>query len=230
MTGIGTNEPFWANIRQREFAGQPLNLNPGTLGTIAQSVRHTMRQFNDAEGGAVPLGQYQRRREAVARCQSVASDLWPTQTHSCIVSTPSTQTMAVLTFALREVVEANNRRPVRVLTTQHEHYGGVAGFEQHPGYAVSYLPCDGCSLPAFHDALEQTRPQIVLLSHVLYDRCAELPMQRMAALCRDIYPQALIIIDAAQSLGLRALPIDCADIVVASTHKWLHGPRGLGYI
>ncbi|WP_026876527.1 aminotransferase class V-fold PLP-dependent enzyme [Jiangella gansuensis] len=72
------------------------------------------------------------------------------------------------------------------------------------------------------------RTAAIVVSHVSYLSGHRLDLAALASVANDA--DALLIIDATQSLGV--IPVDAmvADIVVASTYKWLLGPHGTGVV
>lgn len=80
--------------------------------------------------------------------------------------------------------------------------------------------------------LEHLRPQTKMLgiSHVLWNTGQVLPLQSLIQACRQHNPEILILVDAAQSVGV--LPLSLAELDVDcyafTGHKWWCGPDGLG--
>lgn len=80
--------------------------------------------------------------------------------------------------------------------------------------------------------LQHLRPQTKMLaiSHVLWNTGQVLPLQSMIQACRQQNPDVLVMVDAAQSVGV--LPLTLAELDVDcyafTGHKWWCGPDGLG--
>jgi L-cysteine/cystine lyase len=74
------------------------------------------------------------------------------------------------------------------------------------------------------------RTRLVAISHVLWNTGQVLPLAEMIAACRQQNPTVLILVDAAQSVGM--MPLDLAqmdvDFYAFTGHKWWCGPDGLG--
>ena len=74
------------------------------------------------------------------------------------------------------------------------------------------------------------RTRVVALSWVQYASGFRSDLARIGAACRE--RGILFVVDVIQALG--ALPLDverdCVDIAVASAHKWLLGPEGIGLL
>lgn len=71
------------------------------------------------------------------------------------------------------------------------------------------------------------RTRIVALSHVSYRTGFRMDLTGVADAVRAVNPDALIVVDATQSLGVVPVPPGRYDILVASTCKWLLGSHGL---
>ena len=76
------------------------------------------------------------------------------------------------------------------------------------------------------------RPEtrMVVLSHVLWNTGQVLPLSAIAQACRAQNPDCVIVVDAAQSVGV--LPLRLSDYEIDAYaftgHKWWCGPDGLG--
>lgn len=74
------------------------------------------------------------------------------------------------------------------------------------------------------------RTRVVALSWVQYASGFRSDLARIGAACRE--RGILFVVDVIQALG--ALPLDverdCVDVAVASAHKWLLGPEGIGLL
>lgn len=221
----GADEP-WERLRLREFPGARLNLNAGTLGTPARSVLAAQQAFWRDELRAWPLGQYRRGREDLARARALVRALWgPTPV---AVTGGASEAMTRLTLALHTRLAP---APIRVLTSGHEHTGGVQGFLRHPDFVVDYLPDTALADPAaLANQVAQRRPHVLLLSQVTYCTGQLLPISDHLLAARAVDPALWTLVDAAQALGLVAPALAHADAVVASGHKWLFGPPGSGLL
>ena len=123
----------------------------------------------------------------------------------------------------------------RVLTTRHEHPGGLGpllAVRDRFGVEIGYVDIgdgedDDRSVAAFADVLDD-RTRAVAFSHVLWTTGAVLPVARIAAAARDA--GAATIVDAAQSVGAMAVRPDelGVDALAMPAQKWLLGPEGMG--
>ncbi len=99
---------------------------------------------------------------------------------------------------------------------------------EHHGWAVELLAVDGTGVLAL-DALEarlaSDPPDLVLVDQVAAHRGLVQPAEVVVALCRA--HGVPVWLDAAQAVGHVEVPVG-ADAVVATSRKWLTGPRGVG--
>lgn len=118
----------------------------------------------------------------------------------------------------------------RVAVTRGEYGPSVAWLRDH-GAVVLDLPDDDegtVDLDALPGWLDRERPALAVLTHLASQRGLVQPVAAVAALCREA--GLPVVVDAAQSLGhLRCDDVD-ADAWVATSRKWLAGPRGVGVV
>ena len=74
------------------------------------------------------------------------------------------------------------------------------------------------------------RTRLVLLSHVLWNTGAVMPIAAVAQRLKQHPRTPWLLVDAAQSVGAIAVEqvAPCADIYAFTGHKWCCGPEGLG--
>jgi hercynylcysteine S-oxide lyase len=98
------------------------------------------------------------------------------------------------------------------------------------GFARRALPIDGEGRVAVEEAaagLAADPPDLVHLTAVASHRGVVQPLRQMSQLCAEL--GLPLIVDAAQALG----QVDCAagaDVIYASSRKWIAGPRGVGVL
>lgn len=123
----------------------------------------------------------------------------------------------------------------RVVTTRHEHAGGLGPLVNlRDRFGVELVLVepdphgdDERTLAAFDEAI---RPgtRLVAVSHVLWTTGAALPVAGIAELAHA--RGALVVVDGAQSAG--AIPVDVGalgvDLYAVAAQKWLLGPEGMG--
>ncbi len=122
----------------------------------------------------------------------------------------------------------------RVLTTRHEHPGGLGpllALRERLGVEVEFVDVgdggdDERTIAAFAAALERPA-RAILASHVLWTTGAVLPIRRLGELARSA--GAVMIADGAQAAG--AIPVSVEELAVdayaIAGHKWLLGPEGM---
>lgn len=217
------DQDLWDRLRVRQFPGARINLDPGSIATPAQAVRAAMQGFWDDELFAYPEGQVQRGRAERRRARALAAALWGGDPPALTAGT--SEALRTIASALRERL-GGSEAPL-VLTSGHEHPGATAAFE--PGFRAAILPDAALRDPAAAGAIAAAqRPAILLLSQVTYTIGQVIPVREIAAAVRAAAPEVFVIVDAAQALGLVPPALTGADFVVASGHKWLFGPPGVG--
>jgi selenocysteine lyase/cysteine desulfurase len=89
---------------------------------------------------------------------------------------------------------------------------------------------DGCIEPAEVVAAIDERTRLVAISWVQYATGFRHDLARLGAACHAV--GALFVVDAIQGLGALAFDVERAqvDVAVASAHKWLLGPEGIGLL
>ena len=123
----------------------------------------------------------------------------------------------------------------RVLTTRHEHPGGLGpllALRDRLGVELDVVDIgdggdDERTIAAFTAALDRPA-RAILASHVLWTTGAVLPIRRLGELARSA--GAVMIVDGAQAAGATPVSVDelAADAYAMAGHKWLLGPEGMG--
>ena len=211
--------------------GAGIYLNAGTSGPMSAETQRAMDGQAQRElitGRASPdLLPETRERMAEARA-SVAAVLVADPDDVALTHSTSDG----LNLAINALPWA---RGDRVLTTRHEHLGGLGpllALGERLDVEVEQVDLgdggdDDRSAAAFERAL--ARPaRAILVSHVLWTTGAVLPVARIAAIARAA--GAIVIVDGAQSAGAIAIASDelGADAYALSAQKWLLGPEGMG--
>lgn len=131
----------------------------------------------------------------------------------------------------------NWRQGDRLLISDCEHPGIVAAVsELSRRFGVELETCplretlnQGDPVAAIAECV---RPEthLVVLSHILWNTGQVLALAEIIKACRRQNPEVLILVDAAQSVGV--LPLNLAELEVDfyafTGHKWLCGPDGVG--
>ena len=125
-----------------------------------------------------------------------------------------------------------------------EHPGVVAAAQElarREGLSITTLPVLHRSCHHVGDELDQSvlaaleqalspRTRLVVLSHVLWNTGAVMPIGAVAQRLQQHPRSPWLLVDAAQSMG--AIPVEAAaslaDIYAFTGHKWCCGPEGLG--
>lgn len=227
---VSSNEGAWETFRQDHFPHRHINLNPGTLGSPAREVSEAMRDFHSDDRVAHPLVQYRNGRDVVVRAMATAKKLWRTEAHALHITPGATACSSLLALSLARLADRLGW-PLRVLTTAHEHIGGLRAFERLPEFHVRRLTVrEMRDRDAFRCQVSRYYPDIVLFSHAAYDSGCILPVNQWASDIKTLCPHAWTLADISQSLGLLPPPFEHMDVLFASGHKWLFGPRGTGLL
>ncbi|MGZ3690937.1 MAG: aminotransferase class V-fold PLP-dependent enzyme, partial [Pseudobdellovibrio sp.] len=224
------SENDWENYRSKHFPNLAVNLNPGTLGTPSIDALEAMRKFATDDLLGSPREQYQQGQEAMLASAATAEKLWPSAEHSLHIAPSATQSSNLMALALARV-SSQRKRPLRVLTTAHEHIGGLGALIKMREFGVVYLSeHEMQDLSAFKQRVIKSKPDIGFFSHITYDRGQVLPVSDWAAILKNLNSEALVLVDISQSLGLLPPPFEQTDMLFSSGHKWLFGPRGSGLL
>jgi len=224
------DEVYWDNFRLINFPSDRINLNPGTLGTTSQGVqrlRGPQSRFQQDDG--YPLGWYEQARKSHLRIKALGSELWPAASYGLTVTYSTTQAVNIIALSLIRFFYKTMLPPFKVVTTLHEHHGGIGAFENLPEYQVYYLSDEilGDREQLANKMLE-LKPALAVFSHVFYATGILPPVQDWMTITKENVPECKIMLDVAQSLGVLQIPFGLADLVIGSTHKWLFGPHGGG--
>lgn len=211
--------------------GAGIYLNAGTSGPLPAESHKAMEDqaaYELAVGRASPAGFpvfFERADECRAAIAAV------------LVADPADIALThSTTDGMNQAVNALPwQRGDRVLTTNHEHPGGLGpllSLRDRAGVEIEIVDVgDGgdeeAVVAAFAAAL--VRPaRALVFSHVLWTTGAVLPVRRIAALARE--RGAVTIIDGAQAAG--AIPVSVEELGVEAYavpgQKWLLGPEGMG--
>jgi len=205
-------------------------LNAGTCGPVPAESQRAMDE-QTARELAVGRGSPDLWPEALARMDEARASV-----AAVMVADPADIALThSTTDGLNAVVTSLPwRAGDRVLTTDHEHPGGLGPLlALRDGHGVEIERVDvGDGDPdrvvaAFEAALARPARAIVL-SHVLWTTGAVLPVARIGALARSA--GAVSIIDGAQSAGAIPVVLDelGVDAYALPAQKWLLGPEGMG--
>ncbi len=211
--------------------GAGIYLNAGTAGPIPAE---TQRAMDDQAARELAVGrahpdQWPETLERMAEARaSVAAVLVADPDDIALTHSTSDGVNAAITALPWQPGD-------RVLTTSHEHPGGMgpllalrdrAGVELEPVDIGDGGDPDSV-VAAFAQALERPA-RAIMVSHVLWTTGAVLPVARLGRLAAAAGTVA--VIDGAQSAG--AIPVQVEDLGVGAyavpAQKWLLGPEGMG--
>jgi L-cysteine/cystine lyase len=127
----------------------------------------------------------------------------------------------------------------RILITDCEHPGIVAAVQEiSRRYGVEVDTCPVLATLNAEDeaavgaiaAHVQPHTRLVVLSHILWNTGQVLPLAEVVQACRQQNSDVLLLVDAAQSVGVLPLNLTELDIdfYAFTGHKWLCGPDGVG--
>ncbi len=223
-----TDERYWHRFREKHFSSERINLNPGTLGTTSAPVKKIRSATHSME--ASPLAMYEAGRIKNDEIHVLCEQLWPAPEYELMVTHAISQTMNLLCLSMLRRFHQQGKGPYKVITTLHEHKGGVGAFHHLPEFEVHYIDDDTLANPELLKIkVNELQPHVALISHVYYDTGNIAPITNFCNVVRQNALNCKIIIDVAQSLGVYDPPFEAdADVIVGSTHKWLYGPHGGG--
>jgi len=122
----------------------------------------------------------------------------------------------------------------RVVTTAHEHQGGIGplyALRDRNGVELAFVDAgadgdDDRTLAAFEAAITPDT-RLVSISHVLWTTGAVMPVARIAEIAHD--RGAVVVVDGAQATGAIPFRFDDlgADLYGLPAQKWLLGPEGM---
>jgi L-cysteine/cystine lyase len=127
----------------------------------------------------------------------------------------------------------------RILITDCEHPGIVAavqeisrryGVEVDTCPVLATLNAEGGETVAAIAEHVQPNTRLVVLSHILWNTGQVLPLAEVIQACRRQKSDVLLLVDAAQSVGVLPLNLTELDIdfYAFTGHKWVCGPDGVG--
>lgn len=88
---------------------------------------------------------------------------------------------------------------------------------------------DGTITPDLIAGVIDNRTRLVAVSHVQFYSGYKVDLAAIAELCSK--SGALLVVDGTQSIGAVTVDVKASgvDVLVASAHKWMMGPRGIGF-
>ncbi|HEY1916464.1 MAG TPA: aminotransferase class V-fold PLP-dependent enzyme [Streptosporangiaceae bacterium] len=218
----GLTDP-WLTWHDRRFPAEVLHLDAAAAGRGSTA---TLRAAAAHAQNEAARGVYVAEADASAVLEAGRADL------AWLLGVPPDGLAFVegATAALEVLLSAWPLRPGDTVAIAPSEWGpNVEAFGYH-GLRVAALPShddgrvDLDALPAF---LAATRPAFVHLVQVASHRPVVQPVAAAAAMCRAA--GVPLWVDAAQALGHVDTALG-ADVLYATSRKWLAGPRGVGLL
>jgi selenocysteine lyase/cysteine desulfurase len=225
--GAPDDEPFWAFVRGQFLIPEGrIYLNNGTLGPSPRVVVDAVNEHTRRVAATFPPGvAWDDLKQAMGRLLDADPEgfVFPRNT----------------TEAMSFVANGLDLRPGdEVLTTDHEHVGGLKPWELVCTRHHARLRTFGLPVPAeTSESLLETvigalgpDTRVLALSHVTFTTGARLPVHAIAAECarRGI----VFAIDGAHPPGMLRVSLreTGGDFYGSSPHKWLLAPQGTGLL
>jgi len=217
-----------AQIRQAMPAVQnKVYLNTGTCGPLSTLAIDAMNQINARElsEGRAELAGFKQLGEAMTELRAALARLVNADPSEIALTHHTTEGINI-------VVHGLNWQPGdEVVTTTSEHEGGllpVYVLRQRHGVDVKIIDVTPDDVLADLEAVITPRTRLLVISHVLWNTGARLPLKEIVSLAHQ--HNVLVLIDAAQSAG--SIPLDLpatgVDFYAFTGQKWLCGPEGVG--
>lgn len=218
----------------KEFSVNPdvAYLNTGSLGSIPKSVLKSMEEVDSRlESNPVEQGFGPVLAEAEAVRPKIA-ELFGCKTDEVTVTRNTTDGM-------NQIAEGLNMQPgQRVLTSNHEHGGGLGAWKYLVKRRGVFLDvADLGAPPASEDEVVEKfkaaiRPEtkVIMCSHVTFSSGVMTPIAKLSELAHQ--HGCLMIVDGAQAPGGVQVDVKAlgCDAYMSSGHKWLLGPKGTGLL
>jgi len=128
-----------------------------------------------------------------------------------------------------------------VLTSDHEHAGGLMGWLHYQTLGLIqvqpvHLPTSALSatvteiVKSFESAIVPGKTKVISVSHVLTTNGLRVPIKEISAMAHE--HGIVVVVDGAQAPGgiaVNVTDLGC-DIYAASCHKWMLAPKGNGVV
>ncbi|HWE49648.1 MAG TPA: aminotransferase class V-fold PLP-dependent enzyme [Bryobacteraceae bacterium] len=215
------------------FAEGLTYLNTGTLGPCRRAtVDETLKRWEHLELNPVSFYGKLGSEPLAERTRAVAAKFLGCDTGEIVITNSTTSGM-------NAVAQGFRLKPGdRILTTNHEHGGGLLGwkyFEKYNGAVVdtvSFAPeeHDTDAILAKIRAGIRKETRVITVSHVFSSTGLRMPIAEISAIARA--QGVLCVVDGAQSAG--AIRVNVRELgchaYATSGHKWLMGPKGTGLL
>jgi len=208
-------------------------LNTGTIGPCRRAtVNQTLKRWEDLESNPVRFYGKNGAESLAEETRSVAAKFLGCDLGEVVITGSTTTGMNSVAQGLR--LNPGDR----ILTTNHEHGGGLLCWrylEKYHGVIIDTITLS----PEEHDTetiLARIRSgirketKLITVSHIFSSTGLRMPIARISAMAHS--RGILCIVDGAQAAGavcVNVRELGC-DAYATSGHKWLMGPKGTGLL
>lgn len=197
-----------------------ISYNPGTMTEPLPATVRAMATFRRGTRGH-PVAAYENCRAVLRDLRLVASEVLGGRPHEWAHADGHTATIDRVAGALAQYFAHADAAPIRVVSTRHEHVGGLGAFAADPRFAVFLVE---------PEEIDETEAEIYFLSQITYDTNRDLTPEIRRLTSRAT--GAVVVVDGTQAAG--QIDVDVAalgcDAFLTSAHKWLGGPHGAGLL
>lgn len=208
-------------------------LNTGTLGPCRrETVEESTKVWKELE--SFPLKFYGKfgAEPLAEKTRTIAARFLGCDLGEILITNSTTSGMNAVAQGMRL------KKGDRILTTNHEHGGGLLGWKYLAKYYGAVIdtvqiPTDendpGAIVQKLKDNIRK-KTRLISVSHVFSSTGLRMPIAEIAALARA--NGVLCIVDGAQAAGgieVNVRELGC-DAYATSGHKWLMGPKGTGIL
>lgn len=225
--GAPDDEEFWRFVRQQFLIpSDRIYLNNGTLGPTPRPVVDAVAEHTRRVAQTYPPGV------AWEDLKAALGELLDGDPEGFVFPRNTTEAMNFVANGLD--LEPGDE----VLTTDHEHIGGLKPWElattrRGASLRIFSLPVPTPSSDQLFDVVVSAlRPEtrVLALSHVTFTTGATLPIARIARVCAE--RGILFAVDGAHPPGMLQMSLRelGGDFYGSSPHKWLLAPQGTGLL
>jgi selenocysteine lyase/cysteine desulfurase len=225
--GEADDEEFWQFVRQQFLIpSDRIYLNNGTLGPTPRPVVDAVAEHTRRVAQTFPPGV------AWDDLRSELGEMLDGDPEGFVFPRNTTEAMNFVANGL-DLAPGDE-----VLTTDHEHIGGLKPWElattrRGASLRIFSLPVPTPSSDALFDAVSAAigpKTRVLALSHVTFTTGARLPIARIAQACAE--RGILFAVDGAHPPGMLKMSLRAlgGDFYGSSPHKWLLAPQGTGLL
>ncbi|MFH1571944.1 MAG: aminotransferase class V-fold PLP-dependent enzyme [Gemmatimonadota bacterium] len=234
LAGAADDAAFWARVRQEFLLREGLtHLNCGSIGATPRPVVEALVGYiQRLETDPYPYTWSGFPEAALDEVRERAGEFLGAAGDEVLITRNTTEGMNLVATAMR--LQAGDE----VLTTDHEHPGGVFGWlyaAEQAGARV--VQCKLPTPPSDADQIVQLiedhltpRTRVVMVSHVTTMTGLQMPLARIAQITRP--RDILLVCDGAQAPGMLRVYVEAlgVDVYASSSHKWMLAPKGSGLL